>query len=155
MKSAQPPRRRAAPVMQTPAMAVRRIMLDFFQVRVRTEGVKHPLRLRSQALLPSECRPVWRAACSPASLSNLGAEVGQGMSENEGKPPSEGPPQGKDAGNDFSEVSFQRLGQRIADLSRELSDITKLAGTAAPRKLELEAATNAFKSLADAYAKQP
>jgi len=56
---------------------------------------------------------------------------------------------------DFSEVSFQRLGQKIADLSRELSDITKLAGTAAPRKLELEAATSAFKSLAEAYSKQP
>jgi len=59
------------------------------------------------------------------------------------------------AGTDFSEISFQRLGQKIADLSRELSDITKLAGTAAPRKLELEAATSAFKSLADAYSKQP
>ena len=35
-------------------------------------------------------------------------------------------------------MSFQRLGQKIADLSRELSDITKLAGAAAPRKLELE-----------------
>lgn len=56
---------------------------------------------------------------------------------------------------DFSEISFQRLGQKIADLSRELSDITKLAGTAAPRKLELEAATSAFKSLAEAYSKQP
>jgi polyhydroxyalkanoate synthase len=73
------------------------------------------------------------------------------MSEKEGKPPSDLP----DAGSDFSEVSFQRLGQRIADLSRELSDITKLAGQAAPRKLELEAATNAFKSLADAYSKKP
>jgi len=59
------------------------------------------------------------------------------------------------ADTDFSEISFQRLGQKIADLSRELSDITKLAGTAAPRKLELEAATSAFKSLAEAYSKQP
>ena len=59
------------------------------------------------------------------------------------------------AGTDFSEISFQRLGQKIADLSRELSDITKLAGTAAPRQLELEAATSAFKSLAEAYSKQP
>ena len=73
------------------------------------------------------------------------------MSDKEGKPPSEAP----SATSDFSEVSFQRLGQRIADLSRELSDITKLAGQAAPRKLELEAATNTFKSLADAYAKKP
>ena len=73
------------------------------------------------------------------------------MTEKGGKPPSDSP----DAGSDFSEVSFQRLGQRIADLSRELSDITKLAGQAAPRKLELEAATNAFKSLADAYSKKP
>ncbi|HEX5007870.1 MAG TPA: alpha/beta fold hydrolase [Hyphomonadaceae bacterium] len=55
----------------------------------------------------------------------------------------------------MSDVSFQRLGQRIADLSRELSDITKLAGQAAPRKLELEAAASAFKSLSEAYAKQP
>ena len=53
-------------------------------------------------------------------------------------------------------VSFQRLGQRIADLSRELSDITKLAGQAPPsRKLELEAASAAFKSLTDAYARKP
>src|SRR5262245_35958174 len=78
------------------------------------------------------------------------------MSDKEGKPPSD--PSGRDVAEteaDFSEVSFQRLGQRIADLSRELSDITKLAGQAAPRKLELEAATNAFKSLADAYSKKP
>ncbi len=79
------------------------------------------------------------------------------MSEREGKPP-EKPNEG--AANpppreDFSEVSFQRLGQRIADLSRELSEITQLAGTAAPRKLELEAASSAFKSLTDAYAKRP
>src|SRR5690242_8535929 len=73
------------------------------------------------------------------------------MSDKEGKPPADT----SDPGSDFSEVSFQRLGQRIADLSRELSDITKLAGQAAPRKLELEAATNAFKSLADAYSKKP
>ncbi len=56
---------------------------------------------------------------------------------------------------DFSEMNFQRLGQRIADLSKELSDITRLAGTAAPRKLELEAAASAFKSLSEAYAKKP
>lgn len=79
------------------------------------------------------------------------------MSEQEGKPPektadgTENPPRDED----FSEVSFQRLGQRIADLSRELSEITRLAGTAAPRKLELEAASAAFRSLTEAYAKQP
>jgi polyhydroxyalkanoate synthase len=79
------------------------------------------------------------------------------MSENGGKPPRNGsdpaaPPPGSNA---LADVSFQRLGQRIADLSRELSDITRLAGQAAPRKLELEAASAAFKSLAEAYAKKP
>jgi polyhydroxyalkanoate synthase len=79
------------------------------------------------------------------------------MSESGGKPPekddagAETPPRPED----FSDVSFQRLGQRIADLSRELSEITRLAGTAAPRKLELDAATAAFKSLSDAYASRP
>ena len=58
-------------------------------------------------------------------------------------------------GEDFSGVSFARLGARIADLSRELSDITRLAGSAAPRKLELEAASSAFKSLTEAYAAKP
>jgi polyhydroxyalkanoate synthase len=79
------------------------------------------------------------------------------MSEREGKPP-EKPSDGAakpPPAEDFSEVSFQRLGQRIADLSRELSDITRLAGTAAPRKLELEAASAAFKSLTEAYSKRP
>jgi len=79
------------------------------------------------------------------------------MSDNGGKPPKNGtdpatPPPGSGA---LGDVSFQRLGQRIADLSRELSDITRLAGQAAPRKLELEAASAAFKSLAEAYAKKP
>jgi polyhydroxyalkanoate synthase len=79
------------------------------------------------------------------------------MSDNGGKPPEKGP---KDAtaapgAADFSEMNFQRLGQKIADLSRELSDITKLAGSAAPRQLELEAAAAAFKSLSEAYAKTP
>jgi polyhydroxyalkanoate synthase len=74
------------------------------------------------------------------------------MDETGGKPPSDKP---SGAGADFSEVSFQRLGQRIADLSRDLSDITRLAGQAAPRKLELEAATAAFKSLSEAYASRP
>ena len=79
------------------------------------------------------------------------------MSETGGKPPegtdksSEFPPKGEE----FAEVSFARLGQRIADLSRELSEITQLAGAAAPRKLELEAASAAFKSLADAYSRKP
>jgi polyhydroxyalkanoate synthase subunit PhaC len=70
-------------------------------------------------------------------------------------PQSKAAPQNEPKTEDFSEISFQRLGQKIADLSRELSDITKLAGAAAPRKLELEAATSAFKSLAEAYSKQP
>ncbi len=83
------------------------------------------------------------------------------MPKSGGKPPADTPPGAQDApgasdaGTDFSEMSFQRLGQKIADLSRELSDITKLAGTAAPRKLELEAASAAFKSLTEAYAKKP
>ena len=83
------------------------------------------------------------------------------MPKRGGKPPEDAPkaaqnaPKGEQAGTDVSDISFQRLGQKIADLSRELSDITKLAGTAAPRQLELEAATNAFKSLAKAYSKQP
>ena len=77
------------------------------------------------------------------------------MSENGGKPPENGPKDAKGApeATDFSEMNFQRLGQKIADLSRELSDITKLAGSAAPRQLELEAASSAFKSLTEAYAK--
>ena len=82
------------------------------------------------------------------------------MGENGGKPPENGKNgAGHGDGPGFAprleDVSFQRLGQRIADLSRELSDITKLAGTAAPRKLELEAAAAAFKSLTEAYAKKP
>jgi len=79
------------------------------------------------------------------------------MSEPGGKPP-ENPPEEAATpppGEDFSEVSFARLGARIADLSRELSDITRLAGSAAPRKLELEAASSAFKSLTEAYAAKP
>ena len=76
------------------------------------------------------------------------------MSPSGEKPP--GGPTGEGAGGtDLSDISFQRLGQKIADLSRELSDITKLAGAAAPRKLELEAAASAFKSLSEAYAKKP
>lgn len=79
------------------------------------------------------------------------------MSEQGEKPP-EKPAEGASnapPGEDFSEVSFARLGARIADLSRELSEITKLAGAAAPRKLELEAASSAFKSLTEAYAARP
>jgi hypothetical protein len=69
------------------------------------------------------------------------------MNGDGGKPPADGPGNGQTApeATDLSDVSFQRLGQRIADLSRELSDITRLAGQAAPRKLELEAAAAAFK----------
>jgi polyhydroxyalkanoate synthase subunit PhaC len=79
------------------------------------------------------------------------------MSENGEKPPRNGSEPGPAApgGGSLDDVSFQRLGQRIADLSRELSDITRLAGQAAPRKLELEASSAAFKSLAEAYAKKP
>ena len=83
------------------------------------------------------------------------------MNDNGGKPPADAPKNGHDprapapGETDLSEVSFQRLGRRIADLSRELSDITRLAGQTAPRKLELEAAASAFKSLAEAYAKKP
>lgn len=78
------------------------------------------------------------------------------MSQSGDKPP--GGPSGDkpgDGGASLSDVSFQRLGQKIADLSRELSDITRLTGAAAPRKLELEAAAAAFKSLTEAYARQP
>ena len=74
------------------------------------------------------------------------------MSQSGEKPPG-GPP--SDGSASLSDVSFQRLGQKIADLSRELSDITQLTGAAAPRKLELEAAAAAFKSLTEAYARQP
>lgn len=79
------------------------------------------------------------------------------MTDNGGKPPENGAKDAASAptGSDFSEMNFQRLGQKIADLSRELSDITKLAGSAAPRQLELEAAASAFKSLSEAYAKKP
>ena len=69
------------------------------------------------------------------------------MNDDGGKPPADGPEERAVIADapapdktDLSDVSFQRLGQRIADLSRELSDITRLAGQAAPRKLELEAA---------------
>jgi polyhydroxyalkanoate synthase len=79
------------------------------------------------------------------------------MSGNRGKPPKNGsdPVAPAPGGADVSDMNFQRLGQRIADLSRELSDITRLAGGQAPRKLELEAAAAAFKSLAEAYSKRP
>jgi polyhydroxyalkanoate synthase subunit PhaC len=79
------------------------------------------------------------------------------MVENGGKPPKNGgdPGEHPPEGIDVSNVSFDRLGKRIADLSRELSDITRLAGSSAPRKLELEAAAAAFKSLAEAYSKKP
>jgi polyhydroxyalkanoate synthase subunit PhaC len=106
------------------------------------------------------------------------------MSETGGKPPADGPKPGatpsggaarqpsesaadsarqaaSDHGADafdngpMNPASFQRIGQRIADLSRDLSQITQLAGAATPRKLELEAATAAFKSLTEAYAKHP
>ena len=71
-------------------------------------------------------------------------------------PPGAGPgspPGGREA--DLAEVSFRRLGEKIADLSRELSGLTNLAGLAAPRRLELEAAAAAFRSLSAAYASQP
>ena len=79
------------------------------------------------------------------------------MSEPGGKPPEKPPEEAATPppGEDFSQVSFARLGARIADLSREFSEITRVAGTAAPRKLELEAASAAFKSLTDAYAAKP
>jgi polyhydroxyalkanoate synthase subunit PhaC len=79
------------------------------------------------------------------------------MSDTGDKPPKNAGGAGAEApeGAGLDGVSFQRLGQRIADLSRELSDITKLAGQASPRKLELEAASAAFKSLTEAYAKRP
>jgi len=80
------------------------------------------------------------------------------MSETGGKPPAEAGKSGEipPRGEAFQDVSFSRLGQRIADLSRELSDITRLAGaSAAPRALELESAAAAFKALADAYSRKP
>ncbi|MDZ4762209.1 MAG: alpha/beta fold hydrolase [Alphaproteobacteria bacterium] len=70
------------------------------------------------------------------------------MSEKNGDDPDPG------AGG-VGEPSFHRLGRRIADLSRELSQITRLAGEAAPRQMELDAAAAAFKSLAKAYANEP
>ena len=77
------------------------------------------------------------------------------MSSGGDKPPGDPTDKSPGGGADLGDVSFQRLGQKIADLSRELSDITRLAGSAAPRKLELEAAASAFKSLSEAYAKKP
>lgn len=79
------------------------------------------------------------------------------MSQPGGKPPEKPPEEAASPppGEDFSQVSFARLGARIADLSRELSEITRLSGTAGPRKLELEAASSAFKSLTEAYAAKP
>ena len=78
--------------------------------------------------------------------------------ENPPKPstiPSAGEAAPAGAGEPMAIGSFQRLGQRIADLSQELSLITQLAGAAGPRKLELEAAAAAFKSLSEAYAREP
>ncbi|MBI1358827.1 MAG: poly-beta-hydroxybutyrate polymerase domain-containing protein [Alphaproteobacteria bacterium] len=82
------------------------------------------------------------------------------MSNQGEKPPKSGGEAGSadraGGGDSATETpSFERLGQRIADLSRELSDITRLAGAGAPRKLELEAASAAFKSIAEAYAREP
>jgi polyhydroxyalkanoate synthase len=81
-----------------------------------------------------------------------------GMTDTGDKPPAESGESGEipPKGGDFSDVSFARLGQRIADLSRELSEITQRAGgAAAPRKLELEAAASAFKVLTESYSKKP
>ena len=59
------------------------------------------------------------------------------------------------SGGEKTTASFTRLAEKIAALSAELAAITQAAGAAAPRKLELEAASAAFKSLTDAYAKTP
>jgi polyhydroxyalkanoate synthase len=76
------------------------------------------------------------------------------------KKPAEGEPQAPESAPESAseppnDGSFARLGQKIADLSKELAALTQAAGGAAPRKLEIEAAGAAFKSLADAYAKSP
>jgi hypothetical protein len=65
-----------------------------------------------------------------------GHEMIAGMNETGGKPPADSEKSGEipPKGEGFADVSFARLGQKIADLSRELSDITQLAGgAAAPR----------------------
>lgn len=99
-------------------------------------------------------------------------EQADAMSDKGEKPPESGPKPGTEAKaapaspkdphvektlaeEAFEHGSFQRLGQRIADLSAELSQITRLAGSSAPRKLELEAASAAFRSITEAYAKAP
>ncbi len=75
------------------------------------------------------------------------------MDEKGGNPP-EGQPQG--LGEDaFSSASLHRLGQKIADLSKELGALSQMAGAANPGKLELEASSTAFKTLADAYSRHP
>ncbi|MEP7210130.1 MAG: alpha/beta fold hydrolase [Alphaproteobacteria bacterium] len=69
--------------------------------------------------------------------------------------PPAGDPEPVALANPAATGSFERLGRRIADLSQELAQITQLAGAGGPRKLELEAAAAAFKSLADAYTREP
>jgi polyhydroxyalkanoate synthase len=69
-------------------------------------------------------------------------------------PPADDAPASSGAGEEKT-ASFARLGEKIAALSKELAAVTQAAGAAAPRKLELEAASAAFKSLTDAYAKTP
>lgn len=79
------------------------------------------------------------------------------MRDNGGKPPESAPGEATETPEPagIPEMNFQRLGAKIADLSRELSDITRLAGSAAPRQLELDAASAAWKSLVDAYGRVP
>lgn len=62
---------------------------------------------------------------------------------------------GDGAGAGFDAYDLQRIGQRIADLSREMADLTKIAGQAGARKLEMDASAAAFRSLAQAYASRP
>lgn len=76
-------------------------------------------------------------------------------------PPPENPGDSRDSGVEAGTESganafdLSRIGARIAELSREMADLTRIAGEAAPRKLESEAAAAAFRALAEAYANRP
>ncbi len=86
-----------------------------------------------------------------------GPEGGPALSAKDKKPPQKGdrPEAASDADPHLDQASLAGIGKRIADLSKEIAELTKIAGQAAPRKLEIEASAAAFKSLADAYQAKP
>ncbi len=68
--------------------------------------------------------------------------------------PKPGAPGGPQQGP--STATLGQLGQKIADLSRDLADLTRLAGQQmAPRQMETEAANTALRALLTAYANAP